>query len=116
RIGEKSPYIITDIGTPRKFPGRTFQALSSFPVVSPNGNLKIMTTKSGRQNFNSSFEFKFHPVGVPGTVPDGFDLAEIINYQGARYATFSRTYDGGCYDQLWTLDGQIANRGGWMLF
>jgi hypothetical protein len=109
RIGEPSPYIVTDFD--RDNGNTTYFAFNNFPVLGMDGTIKVMYAKSGRGNFNSNFIFSFNPVR------DGYDFADTTN---SAYASFVRTSDGGCYDQIWSHDGSSASMadraGGWIIF
>jgi hypothetical protein len=106
RIGEKIPYLVTDFDRYNNY--ATYQAMASMPVPGTDGTLKVMAVKNLQQNFNADFSFSF------SLQRDGYDLIDIAN---SGYASFTRTSDGGCYDQVWSADGGYANRaGGWILF
>lgn len=108
-IGEPSPYIVTDFDKSNN--NMTYSATNSIPVQGADGNTKVLISKSLAQNFNPGFAFSFQEYR------DGYDLIDISN---SSYASYVRTSDGGCYDQIWSRTGSAANMasraGGWILF
>jgi hypothetical protein len=108
KIGEGLPYLLTDYD---RATGQTFQAVGSVPVQGPDGQRRILIVKSLEGSFGPGYTFNFRPER------DAFDLIDISS---SRYASVIRTFDGGCYDQMFSHDGSkatFANRaGGWILF
>ena len=108
-IGEHSPYILTDVDHNNN--GATYFAFNSIPVHATDNTLKILISKSGQGNFDSSYTYNFD------AARDGYDL---IDQTFNSYASIIRTSDGGCYDQIWSHDGSAASvadrAGGWILF
>jgi hypothetical protein len=108
-IGEQLPYILTDTDLSNNM---TYQAMASFPVYGTDGTIKILYPKLNQGPFSSDFRM----TGFSDS-RDGYDLADISN---TRFASFIRTSDGGCFDQIWSSTGKIdtpAKRaGGWLLF
>jgi hypothetical protein len=107
RIGEKVPYIVTDMDTAN---GNTrYQALFSYPVPGMDDQLKVLTSKmmtnAARPVINSGFTFGFD------VTRDGFDL---IDTSGSHVSAI-RTSDGGCFDQKISQDAS-NRRNGWILF
>lgn len=109
QVGEAIPYIVTDFD--RSNGNATYMATASIPVQGTDGSLKIIASKNLQGNFTPDFQFSFD------VQRDGYDLIDIVN---SANISFIRTSDGGCYDQLWSGNGQtasIADRvGGWILF
>jgi hypothetical protein len=109
RVGEQLPYLLTDSDLSNNM---TYQAMASFPVHGTDGTIKILYPKLNQGPFSS----KFRMTGFSDS-RDGYDLADISH---TRFASFIRTSDGGCFDQIWSSTGQIdvpAKRaGGWLLF
>jgi len=109
RIGEPSPYIVTDFD--RGNNNATYFAMNSFPVLGMDGTVKVMHAKSGQGNFTANYAFNFD------VARDGYDFTDTTN---SGYASFVRTSDGGCYDQIWSRNGSAASMidraGGWILF
>ncbi len=104
RIGERLPYIITDLDASRN---ARYQMLSSLPVVGTDGKLKILVTKNFQGNFTSSFRYN---TNYNKTIT-GYDLVD----PNSSVASFIRTSDGGCFDQLFFHDAN-KRQGGWPLF
>jgi len=108
QLGEASPYIVTDRDT---LANATYFAMNSIPVRGMDGTIKVMHAKNGQGSFGSGFTFSF----VAGR--DGYDFTDTTN---SAYASFVRTFDGGCYDQIWSSNGSTATMadraGGWILF
>jgi hypothetical protein len=102
RIGEAFPYLVSDYDTAT---GQTFETVFNYPVPGTDGILKIMRAKNLQQGFTPSFQFSFVPAR------DGYDL---IDTSGSYYS-FTRTSDGGCYDQAWQT-GPSQATDGWILF
>lgn len=107
RVGEKVPYIVTDMDTVN---GNTrYQALFSYPVPGTDDQLKVLTSKmmtnAARPVINSGFTFGFD------VTRDGFDLLDT----SGSYISAIRTSDGGCYDQKISQDAN-NRRNGWILF
>lgn len=107
-IGEPSPYLVTDFEVSN---GKTYSAMNSIPVSALDGNMRIIVTKSMQGNFRPGFRFSFD------ASRDGYDLIDITN---SEYASFIRTSDGGCFDQIFSRRGSFRNAkdraGGWILF
>lgn len=108
KVGEGLFYILTDYDSAT---GQSFQATSSIPVRGANGKLLILIVKSLEGSFGTGYTFNFRPER------DAFDLIDVSN---SKYASIIRTFDGGCFDQVFSHDGSrttLANRaGGWILF
>lgn len=108
-LGEKSPYIVTDFLQSNE--NITYQAGNSIPVLGMNGDTLVMTYKSLQGNFNSGYQFSW----VEGR--DGFDLMNITD---SSFTSFVRTFDPGCFDQIWSSNGQTYSMairaGGWINF
>ncbi len=103
---EKFPYLVSDMNLVN---GERYQANFSYPVLSADGNLRILTYKDLQGNLNANYKFSAFSKSN-----SGFDLIDLADSQ---FASFIRTSDGGCYDQLWSKDGSPSNRpGGWILF
>lgn len=107
-INEYSPYIVTDFDSAN---GATYSATNSFPVRGTDGFVRVLVSKSLIGGFTPSFQFSFNEAR------DGFDL---IDLSYSAYASFIRTSDGGCFDQIWSRSANyssVAQRaGGWVLF
>src|SRR3954449_5802866 len=67
RIGEASPYIVTDFD---QSDGATYFAFSSFPVLGMDGTVKVMHAKSGQGIFDANFVFGFD------IARDGYDFTD----------------------------------------
>lgn len=108
RLGEKLPYIVTDFD--RKA-GISLGSMSSIPVRATDGSTMVLVTKSLQGRYAPDFSFTFL------NSRDAFDLIDIRH---SGYASIVRTFDGGCFDQLFSRNGNargMANRaGGWILF
>lgn len=108
KIGEKVPYLLTDLDAAT---GQTFQAVSSIPVQGSDGSPLVLVVKSLQGSFGPDYEFNFKPAR------DAFDLIDVSK---SRYASIVRTFDGGCFDQVFSRAGSrrtLADRaGGWILF
>lgn len=113
RLGEKSPFVLTDWDTKALKP---YVAWSSFPVRGMDGRTRVLTYKDALPDgFTNNYSFS------SGNRSDGFDLMDI-NY--GSYASFIRTFDGGCLDQLisaregaaYTLRSPASRAGGWVTF
>jgi hypothetical protein len=101
RIGERVPYLLTDTD----YGGLTYQALSSYPVVGTDGQLKVMVAKNMQTRFDANFRFDF------SEARDGYDL---IDATGAHISAI-RTSDGGCFDQKFSASSRQRS-GGWVFF
>ncbi|MDF0545500.1 hypothetical protein PX699_24370 [Sphingobium sp. H39-3-25] len=105
---ENSPYIVTDFDS---VTGATYSATNSFPVLGTDGYTRIMVSKNLQGGFNSNFQFSF------SEARDGYDLIDVTF---TTSASFIRTSDGGCYDQIWSRSASYstpgARAGGWRLF
>ncbi|WDD91629.1 hypothetical protein Bsp3421_001565 [Burkholderia sp. FERM BP-3421] len=108
RVGERSPYLLTDFDHNS---GAAYQSTNSIPVLGADGTTKVLVMKNLQGGFDSRFRFSF------SEVRDGYDLIDLDN---SSYASFIRTSDPGCRDQIWSRTGgagSIAERaGGWILF
>ena len=108
-IGEHLPYLLTDVDTSNN--DATYFSFSSIPVHGQDDTLKILISKSGQGNFNADYGFSFN------AAHDGYDL---IDTTFSESASIIRTSDGGCYDQMWSSNGDISSTsvraGGWPLF
>jgi hypothetical protein len=112
KLGEPLPYLLTDWDKREK---RAYQAVSSFPIRGEDGLTRIMVSKTFPDNLETDFAFGFNVERG-----DGFDLIDI-NFDG--FASFIRTFDGGCQDQLWAPSLTLRDpstpsqrAGGWLLF
>jgi hypothetical protein len=102
-IGEKVPYLISDYD---RVNGQRYQAMFSYPVPGRDGSLMVMHSKIfGFTNGVAPFRFKYDGVN------DGFDLTSTKD----DVMSFTRTFDGGCGDQLFE-NGKGQREGGWYLF
>ena len=108
RVGEPSPYILTDQD---RRTGATFQGVTSLPVRGSDGALLVLAAKSLRGGFNGDFTFGFDPRR------DGYDL---IDASRSGFASVIRTHDPGCHDQLIAQTAHPRSArdrvGGWVLF
>jgi hypothetical protein len=111
-VYERSPYLLTDWDN---VANTSYQAISSFPIIGEDGLTRVMVSKNFAGNFGPEFTFSFMP-----TRGDGYDLVDI-NFKYA--ASFIRTFDGGCFDQLWApalnlsgIQSPYVRAGGWVLF
>lgn len=108
-IAEKSPYILADF--PHSNPEITYQGLNSFPVLGMNGDVLIMTYKSLQQNYNPNYQFSW---------VEGRDAFDLMNITDSSFTSFVRTFDPGCFDQIWSSNGQAhsmaVRAGGWINF
>ncbi|MGE3759428.1 MAG: hypothetical protein AB7H97_16815, partial [Pseudobdellovibrionaceae bacterium] len=108
-IGENLPYLVTDVDT--RNGNINYQAMGSLPFRGTDGQLKIMSFKSLKWPHASNYQFSFD------FRRDGFDLIDVAH---SGYISFIRTSDPGCYDQLWSISGNVssipARAGGWILF
>lgn len=109
QIGENIPYIVTDLNTASN--NTNYQAMVSQPFVGTDGHLKIVNFKSLKGPHKANYLFQFN------VQRDGFDLIDVSN---SGYASFIRTSDPGCYDQLWSPSSNVSSiatrAGGWLLF
>lgn len=103
RAGELLPYVRTDFG-PK---GARYQAVTSYPVVGRDGQLKVMVSKSMRANAGQFTNFQFGYQHLR----DGFDLIET---SGGLISAI-RTSDGGCGDQIISKNAW-QREDGWVLF
>lgn len=103
RIGEKVPYLVSDLNT---VTNERYQALFSYPTVGVDGQLRIMVSKIMKSKDNpmgAGFQFNFVETR------DGFDLID----PNGEFPSIIRTSDGGCLDQKFSqMDGTRA--GGWI--
>lgn len=108
-VYEPSPYIMTDYDTVF---GVSYSGFNSIPVQGEDGQTRIMTVKSLEGGFDANYTYSFNAARG-----DGFDLADI---SFSNYASFIRTFDGGCFDQLWSRrpggTSPSSRAGGWILF
>lgn len=108
RLGEPLPYIVTDFD---RRAGISLASFSSIPVRSTRGDLMVLVVKSLEGRFTADYRFSF------SRARDAFDLIETNQSQ---YASIVRTFDGGCFDQIFARNERgktIADRaGGWVLF
>lgn len=108
RVGEPQRYILTDLD---RASGTTFQAASSVPVREADGHLMVAVIKNLEGSFTPDYRFTFSPLR------DAFDLIDISH---SGYASIVRTFDGGCFDQIFSRNGSrrtLEDRaGGWVLF
>ena len=102
RIGEKVPYLLTDLDPSN---GATYQANWSYPVPGTDGTLKVIVPKNLSSSFSHSFRFDF----VSGR--DAYDLMDTTG----DYYSYTRTYDGGCFDQIISTSSSKRTNG-WTLF
>ena len=109
RLSEPTPYLVTDVDHANA--DATYFAFASFPVRGADGTVKVMHTKSGQGHFGADYTFSYDPAR------DGYDLTDLSS---SSWASFVRTSDGGCFDQIWSGSGRaetMADRaGGWILF
>jgi len=107
-MGEKIPFVVTDFDHAL---GTSLSAVSSIPVRATDGATLVLVSKSLEGRYTPDFNFSF------SRGRDAFDLIDISNSQ---YASIVRTFDGGCFDQVFSRNGKargMANRaGGWILF
>ncbi len=103
RLGEKVPYLVTDRDAGNG--ERTYQALSSYPIMGTDGQLKVMVAKNMQANFTSDFSFDFNEAR------DGYDLLDV----NAGHVSVIRTSDGGCFDQKISASARTRS-GGWFFF
>lgn len=104
RIGEKIPYLRTDVDTANG--NATYEAVWSFPVPSAGDmTLRIMNAKSNQGEFSSSYVFNF------SLSRDGYDLMDTY---GPNFS-YIRTSDGGCFDQKISQSAS-ERQNGWIAF
>lgn len=107
-IGEPQTYVMTDYD---RRTGATFQASSSIPVRGTHGHLMVLLIKNLKGSFNPNYRFTFVPAR------DAFDLIDVRH---SGYASIIRTFDGGCFDQVFSRNGSRKNltdrSRGWVLF
>lgn len=108
RVGEPQRYILTDLD---RASGTTFQAASSVPVREADGHLMIVVIKNLEGGFKPDYRFSF------SQARDAFDLIDVSH---SGYASIVRTFDGGCFDQIFSRNGSRRSlddrAGGWVLF
>lgn len=107
-VGEALPYVVTDFD---QSIGRSLSFMSSVPALGTDGKLKIVVVKSLEGGYNPDYSFTFKPER------DAFDLIDVSH---SAYASIIRTFDGGCFDQIFARSGgrrDLGGRaGGWVLF
>lgn len=107
-LGEKLPFVVTDFDHAS---GISLSAVSTIPVRATDGATLVLVSKSLEGRYTSDYTYSF------SRGRDAFDLIDISNSQ---YASIVRTFDGGCFDQVFSRNGKdrgMANRaGGWILF
>ena len=107
-LGEKIPFVVTDFDHASQI---SLSAVSSVPVRSKDGAIMVLVSKGLEGRYTPDYKFSF------SRERDAFDLIDISNSQ---YASIVRTFDGGCFDQIFSRNGKaagMANRaGGWILF
>lgn len=107
-LGEPLPYIVTDFD---RRAGISYASFSSIPVRGTDGHLKVLVVKSLEGQFTPDYTFSF------SGARDAFDLIDLSH---SPYVSIVRTFDGGCFDQVFSRNGRsnsIADRaGGWVLF
>lgn len=108
-LGERTPFLLTDFDRNNNF--ATYQSSTSIPVHATDETLKILVVKSLQGNFDAGYQFSW------SQTRDGYDL---IDGTFSNYASFIRTSDPGCQDQIWSSNGKTAKTsdraGGWILF
>jgi len=108
KLGEKLPYIVTDFDHAARI---SLGSMSSIPVRATDGTTMVLVTKSLQGRYTPGYSFNYSPAR------DAFDLIDIRH---SKYASIVRTFDGSCFDQLFSRNGNargMANRaGGWILF
>ena len=102
RIGEKVPYIVTDVDT--RNGNATYQGLFSYPVPGTDGTLKILVSKNMQGQFKSNFNYDYDEH------LDGFDLLDA----NGPYISGIRTSDPGCFDQI--ISSPSGRQNGWIFF
>lgn len=111
RVGENSPYIMTDFEKRNGGSISTYEGSNSIPVRGVDGYTKILITKSLQGNFQSNYLFNWD---------QNRDAYDLIDLNHSPYASYVRTSDPGCQDQIWSSTGSAANMaqraGGWILF
>ncbi len=105
RIGERLPFLLTDMD--KAVSNVRYQALSSVPIVGKDGTLKVLVTKHFQPQLSEDFKFSYsYDKRITG-----YDL---IDPNGST-ASFIRTSDGGCFDQIISTSS-LLRRNGWILF
>ena len=108
RTGERLPFAVTDYDRQARI---SYGSMSSIPVRSTGGRQMILVTKSLKGRYSPDYAFDF------SRARDAFDLIDVSH---SRFASIVRTFDGGCFDQILSRDGQYrkmeSRAGGWVLF
>lgn len=107
-VGEKLPFVLTDFD---RSAGISLSAVSSIPVRAADGATLVLVSKNLQGRYTRDFTFSFSP---------GRDAFDLIDVSSSHYASIVRTFDGGCFDQIFSRNGKaegMADRaGGWILF
>lgn len=108
QVGERLPYLVTDYD---RSVGRSHSSMSSVPAIGVDGKLKVVVVKSLEGGYGPDYSFTF------SGARDAFDLIDVSN---SGYASIVRTFDGGCFDQIFSRSNGTRNlsarAGGWILF
>src|SRR5688500_8402125 len=98
RLGERLPYIVTDFD---RAAGISLASFSSIPVRSTQGDTMVLVVKSLEGRYTPDYRFSF------SGARDAFDLIETSH---SPYASIVRTFDGGCFDQIFARNRRGGSR------
>jgi hypothetical protein len=96
RIGERVPYILTDVDTRNN--NTRYEGHFSYPLLGTDGLLKVIAVKQliggNRPVLDANYQYGF------SETRDGYDLIDA----SGPFVSAIRTSDGGCFDQKISQD------------
>jgi hypothetical protein len=100
RIGERVPYILTDVDTRNN--NTRYEGHFSYPLAGTDGLLKVIAVKQliggNRPVLDANYQYGF------SETRDGYDLLDVSD----TFVSAIRTSDGGCFDQKFSTPDPVT--------
>ncbi len=100
RIGERVPYILTDVDTRNS--NTRYEGHFSYPLAGKDGLLKVIAVKQliggNRPVLDANYQYGF------SETRDGYDLIDVSD----TFVSAIRTSDGGCFDQKFSTPNPVT--------